>query len=73
MVGFVCAYGTHDPQWGSLIDNLHVLAAHKRTGIGATLMRRAGAWLSVHHPTHGSAVVRSCRYTWPGASLLAAA
>lgn len=106
LVGFVCAYGAHDPQWGSLIDNLHVLAAHKRSGIGAALMRRAGAWLSVHYPelpvyllvleanatarrfyesirgqnagvstmeSHGGAVVRSCRYTWPGAPLLAAA
>src|SRR5262249_26463470 len=23
LVGFVCVYGAHDPQWGSLIDNLH--------------------------------------------------
>ncbi|MFB3112043.1 MAG: GNAT family N-acetyltransferase, partial [Gemmatimonadales bacterium] len=24
LVGFVCAYGAHDPEWGSLVDNLHV-------------------------------------------------
>lgn len=47
--GFVCAYGAHDPRWGSLIDNLHVAVAAKRRGIGAALMRRAGAWLASRH------------------------
>lgn len=106
LVGFVCVYGAHDPEWGSLIDNLHVLQGHKRTGIGAALLRRAGAWLEGRYPelpvyllvlevnaaarrfyerlhgrnagvstmeTHGGAVVRSCRYTWPKATLLSAA
>src|SRR5262245_4045280 len=105
LVGFVCAYGDHDPQWGSLIDNLHVCHASKRNGIGSSLMRQAGAWLAPLYPhlgiylwvlevnsparrfyerlgarnagvsimeTHGGAMVRSCRYTWPRAELLAA-
>ncbi len=45
LVGFVCAYGAHDPQWGSFIDNLHVADASKRNGIGSSLMGHAGAWL----------------------------
>jgi GNAT superfamily N-acetyltransferase len=53
LAGFVCAYGAHDPRWGSLIDNLHVARAAKRTGIGASLMRRAGAWLARSHPALG--------------------
>jgi GNAT superfamily N-acetyltransferase len=98
LVGFVCAYGAQDPDWGSLVDNLHVASAAKRSGIGAALMRRAGGWLARSHPdlgvylwvlemntparrfyerlgaenagvsvmeTHGGAIVRSCRYTWP--------
>jgi ribosomal protein S18 acetylase RimI-like enzyme len=106
VVGFVCAYGAHDPQWGSFVDNLHVANAFKRHGIGASLMRQAGAWLEQRYPdlgvhllvleanasarrfyerlgatnggvssmeTHGGAMVRSCRYTWPRAALLAAA
>ena len=106
LVGFVCAYGAHDPQWGSLIDNLHVAHAFKRSGVGATLMRQAAAWLVSGYPdlgvhllvlevnvsarrfyerlgghnsgvstmeTHGGAIVRSCRYTWPRPALLAAA
>jgi ribosomal protein S18 acetylase RimI-like enzyme len=106
LVGFVCAYGAHDPKWGSFVDNLHVSRAFKRNGIGSALMRKAGAWLASLYPelavyllvleanasarrfyerlgaqnagvstmeTHGGAVVRSCRYTWPRAELLSAA
>ena len=103
LVGFVCAYGAHDPEWGSFIDNLHVSDASKRNGVGSSLMRQAGAWLVSSYPdlgvyllvlevnaparrfyerlgaenagtstveTHGGALVRSCRYTWPRAELL---
>jgi len=103
--GFICVYGGHHPQWGSLIDNIHVDRASKRSGIGSSLMRQAGGWLGLHHPslavylwvlevnssarrfyerrgahdagvttmeTHGGAIVRSCRYTWPDPSSLSA-
>lgn len=46
LVGFVCAYGAQDSRWGSLVDNLHVAHAVKRSGIGASLMRHAGGWLA---------------------------
>lgn len=46
LLGFVCAYGGHDPAWGSLIDNLHVAASFKASGIGSSLMNQAGAWLA---------------------------
>ncbi|MHC4065673.1 MAG: GNAT family N-acetyltransferase [Planctomycetota bacterium] len=51
--GFVCAYGGHDPRWGSFIDNIHVASASKRSGIGSSLMRQAGAWLALHYPDLG--------------------
>jgi ribosomal protein S18 acetylase RimI-like enzyme len=51
--GFVCVYGAHDAQWGSFVDNLHVAAESKRSGIGSSLMRQAGAWLSDHYPSLG--------------------
>ena len=53
LAGFVCVYGAHDPTWGSFIDNLHVARESKRRGIGAALMRQAGAWLSDRHPDLG--------------------
>lgn len=51
--GFVCAYGAHDPEWGSFIDNIHVAAASSRSGIGSSLLRHAGAWLGLHYPDLG--------------------
>jgi len=45
--GFVCVYGDHDPQWGSFVDNLHVVRASKRSGVGTSLMRQSGAWLAL--------------------------
>jgi ribosomal protein S18 acetylase RimI-like enzyme len=53
LVGFVCAYGAHDPQWGSFIDNLHVAAASQRNGVGSSLMRQAGAWIARRYPDLG--------------------
>jgi GNAT superfamily N-acetyltransferase len=53
LAGFVCAYGAHDPAWGSLVDNLHVSQAFKRAGIGSALMWRAGAWLTARYPALG--------------------
>ena len=53
LMGFVCVYGAHDSEWGSLVDNLHVSAAAKRRGIGSSLMRHAGAWLVERHPELG--------------------
>jgi ribosomal protein S18 acetylase RimI-like enzyme len=51
--GFVCVYGAHDSEWGSFVDNLHVAGAAKRSGIGASLMRQAGAWLAQGYPELG--------------------
>jgi ribosomal protein S18 acetylase RimI-like enzyme len=53
LVGFVCAYAAHDPQWGSLIDNLHVAHEFKRYGIGLALITRAAAWLATRCPDLG--------------------
>ena len=53
LAGFVCAYGSHDPRWGSFIDNLHVAASFKRRGVGRALMRQAGAWLASAYPEPG--------------------
>jgi ribosomal protein S18 acetylase RimI-like enzyme len=53
LVGFVCAYAARDRQWGSLIDNLHVVREAKRGGVGTSLMRQAGAWLETLDPDSG--------------------
>jgi len=38
-VGFSFAFVAEDAQWGTLIDNLHVLPDRKRSGLGRTLLR----------------------------------
>lgn len=41
MVGFIHVVFDDDPQWGSLVDNLHVTPDEHRTGIGTELLRHA--------------------------------
>lgn len=53
VLGFACAYGAQDPQWGSFLDNLHVLPQRKRQGIGARLMAEVAAWSLQRHPDSG--------------------
>jgi len=53
LLGFVCAYGAHDPQWGSFVDNLHVAQESQGRGIGASLLRQAATWLAAHHADRG--------------------
>ncbi len=53
LAGFACAYGGHDPYWGSLLDNLHVRAEQHGRGIGARLLRGVAAWCGLSHPRDG--------------------
>jgi GNAT superfamily N-acetyltransferase len=39
LAGFACAYLESDPQWGSLLDNMHVAEALQGRGVGGQLMR----------------------------------
>lgn len=52
-IGFVCAYGGHDPRWGTFIDNLHVLPDFKRHGTGRLMMQDAARWSTHTHPGQG--------------------
>jgi GNAT superfamily N-acetyltransferase len=38
LVGFIHVVFDDDPQWGSLVDNLHVVHERRRTGIGTRLL-----------------------------------
>jgi GNAT superfamily N-acetyltransferase len=41
LVGFVHVVFDEDTRWGSLVDNLHVVAGHQRGGWGTVLLARA--------------------------------
>lgn len=51
--GFVCAFGGEDPQFGTLIDNLHVRQDKKRQGIGKRLMQEVAHWSGQRYPGTG--------------------
>ncbi|WP_217370487.1 GNAT family N-acetyltransferase [Nonomuraea antri] len=44
------AYLIRQPDGRMLVENLHVLPARKRSGIGRELLRRAFAWAAADHP-----------------------
>ncbi len=44
LVGFVCAFLDHDPRYGTLIDNLHVIPEYQKSGIGRRLMHYCAKW-----------------------------
>jgi len=46
VVGFICAFRDADPQWGSLIDNLHTAPSMRGQGVGANLLREAASRLA---------------------------
>ena len=45
LCGFICLFANADPRLGTLLDNLHVAAAHQGQGIGRMLMYRAAYWV----------------------------
>ena len=49
LIGFTYVLLHHDPVWGSLIDNLHVLPEHKGGGIGRRLLQAAAKQLGPEH------------------------
>ena len=53
LLGFVCAFGNEDTQWGTYIDNLHVTKVRTRQGIGRSLMIEIARWSNRHYPGAG--------------------
>lgn len=50
VIGFVHTILDADDVHGALLDNLHVLAAHQRRGIGAQLIARSAAYVARERP-----------------------
>ena len=46
IIGFACVALDAEPQWGALVDNLHVQPDVKRQGIGTRLFAEARAWVA---------------------------
>jgi GNAT superfamily N-acetyltransferase len=52
-IGFVCVLAEEDPQWGSRVDNLHVMPSLRGRGVGVLLLRWAAAWAAAAYPGSG--------------------
>lgn len=52
-VGFTYLVPHADAQWGSLVDNLHVLPEYQGYGIGRQLLHQVGAWCAQHAAAAG--------------------
>lgn len=52
-IGFICSFGNIDRDWGSLIDNIHVLPSRCGRGCGGFMMRSAATRLASRHPGVG--------------------
>lgn len=50
IAGFACAYAREHPEWGSLLDNLHVTQDLQGKGLGALLLRAVAAWCAALAP-----------------------
>ena len=53
VVGFVHTILGKDPTWGALLDNLHVTHGHKRSGIGARLLKLSAEFVVRQAPGSG--------------------
>ncbi len=53
ILGLVHTILGHDPEWGALVDNLHVTHRRKRTGIGSQLLGVAAAEVIDRTPGSG--------------------
>ncbi len=49
-LGFVCTLLDEHPEWGALLDNLHVLAGNQGKGIGAYLLYASAKWVYQQNP-----------------------
>lgn len=53
ILGFAHSVVDEDPEWGTLLDNLHVRHDTKRFGVGTRLMAETAAWLEKRDDTAG--------------------
>lgn len=50
IAGFVCVLLDEEPEFGALLDNLHVAQSRHRQGIGRRLMSSAAHWVAAMQP-----------------------
>lgn len=53
LCGFICAFGNHDFEKGTMIDALHVDPAFRGKGVGVRLLAEMAKWIDQYFPHSG--------------------
>ncbi|MEF1256729.1 MULTISPECIES: GNAT family N-acetyltransferase [unclassified Vibrio] len=53
LCGFVCAFGNHDFEKGTIIDSLHIDPNYRGRGLGVTLLAEVSKWITQYFPDSG--------------------
>lgn len=53
LCGFICLYGNHSFDYGTMIDNLHIASGSRGKGFGKQLMAEAATWANKHFSSLG--------------------
>lgn len=53
LCGFICAFGNHDFDKGSIIESLHIDENYRGRGIGRQLIQEMAAWFEQYFPNSG--------------------
>ncbi|WP_070966553.1 GNAT family N-acetyltransferase [Vibrio sonorensis] len=53
LMGFICGFGNHDIDKGSIIESLHVDKAYRGRGIGKRLLNEMASWMNHYFPDQG--------------------
>ncbi|MEF1184900.1 GNAT family N-acetyltransferase, partial [Vibrio sinaloensis] len=53
LCGFICAFGNHDFEKGTIIDALHIDDAYRGKGLGSILIEEMAKWIHQYFPDNG--------------------
>jgi len=53
LCGFICAFGNHDFEKGTIIDALHIDPAYRGRGLGVELIAEMAKWIAQYFPDNG--------------------
>lgn len=53
LCGFICAFGNHDFEKGTIIDALHIDNAYRGKGLGVKLLNELAQWIAHYFPDNG--------------------
>ena len=53
LCGFICAFGNHDYEKGTIVDALHIDSNYRGQGLGAALLVEMANWVEQYFPDNG--------------------